>query len=502
MEDDQFIVPPIQPPLAGNGGGHAAVPVAVRPAGGVNSGVNLNGLVKQQLAEYDAQAAQAAKRQTELDSAQIHALEQREKTMHPMEEALSGLIDQKLPDRQQVEMPTPPKPTIDPKEYEGLSIGLLGLALVGGAVSKGNWMGVSSTLNGALKGYIDGNHEVAQREYDDYQRQFNAAKQHQQQIDEQFESVLNNRKMSINEQLQKIQLLAAQHGREDVLFAAKQKSIDGVVKQIDAGRNQLLGVIQRKEAVDERISSQKEQFRQRMGNASGASGSNNEAVESATWNGLINKKWPSSASPLYASVMHRVSEIAKENDMSTAQLISASADVNSRLMAKRSFEIRAQNIQRAENTLELEIPVLEDAMKAIDAPGLPIAARGKIAVMRSLGYPEITKLDQAAEVVLNEFEQIATGSPGSLNVQDVQQARHTYENIKTTQQMKAWVDGAKRIIRNAKAGQDKTRQETMRGVNEALGVKGLDHVTGAPKPYDAEKERRYQEWKKQHAGAQ
>jgi hypothetical protein len=147
-------------------------------------------------------------------------------------------------------------------------------------------------------------------------------------------------------------------------------------------------------------------------------------------------------------------------------------------------------------------------MKAIDSPGLPIAARGKIAVMRSLGYPEITKLDQAAELVMNEFEQIATGSPGSLNVQDVQQARHAYENVKTPQQLESWIEGAKRIVRNAKAAQDKTRNEIMEGINKALGVKGLDNGANATvadptiKTYDNEKEKRYQQWKQQHVGAQ
>ena len=99
---------------------------------------------------------------------------------------------------------------------------------------------------------------------------------------------------------------------------------------------------------------------------------------------------------------------------------------------------------------------------------LPIAARGNLVALRQMGDPNVTKLDQAAGAVLNEFEGIVTGNPGTLNVQDVQQAKETYEKIQTPQQMQSWIEGAKRIIANAKKANDLTRSEIMGGINEAV----------------------------------
>jgi hypothetical protein len=161
--------------------------------------------------------------------------------------------------------------------------------------------------------------------------------------------------------------------------------------------------------------------------------------------------------------------------MSVQELVAASADVKSRLMAKKTFETRVQNLGRAENQLELEIPVMEDAMKAIDASSIPLAARGKIWVLRQMGNADVVKLDQAAETVFREFEGIVTGNPGTLNVQDVVNAHNDYRAAQTPQTMKAAIDGMRRIITNAKRANEKTREEIMGGVTDVLkGKKGAD----------------------------
>lgn len=379
---------------------------------------------------------------------------------------------------------------------------LIGLALVGGAVSKGDWLGVSASLNGALKGYMDGNHEVAQREYDDYQRKFDAAKQQQNQIDKQFDSVLNNRSLTINDQLQKIQVIAAQHGLDDVAMQAKQKSIDGIIKQVEARRTQLLGIVQRKEAVDDRIQGMLTVSNSKNGN--GLSGEQQTAaIDTAAWDRIISGKNP--ASNMAWKVDAQIADIAKKQGVSTQKLLSLSAQAKSTLQALRFSEARFQNMERAENIIDKEIPVFESAMRDIELPNLPIAARGKIKVLRSLGDPSVTKLDQSAHVVLNEFQQIINSNPGALHVSDVSRAEEEYKNIQTTEQAKAWISGAKRIITNAREGAAATRQDIAHRLNGLWGVNEGDKQGGgvivpAVPSYHPEKEQRYQEWKKQHGG--
>jgi hypothetical protein len=132
-----------------------------------------------------------------------------------------------------------PQPIVDAKEYNELSMGLIGMALIGGAVSKGNWLGVSATLNGALDGYLKGNKEAAAKGFQDYKTQFEAAKAKEERANKEFEQALTNRNKTINEKLQMVKLIAAKYDRQDLRMAAEQKSIDAIWKQYEAHRTAL-----------------------------------------------------------------------------------------------------------------------------------------------------------------------------------------------------------------------------------------------------------------------
>jgi len=205
------------------------------------------------------------------------------------------------------------------------------------------------------------------------------------------------------------------------------------------------------------------------GNANGPT--DKGAVEAATWNYLLKGTNPPARGGLYQATMKNVAQVAKENGMSVQELTSASADVKTKLSAKRNFEVRTQNLSRAENQLDREIPVMEDAMSKLDLPSIPAASRGKIWALREIGDPNVTKLDQAAKAVFNEFEGIITGNPGALNVQDVQASKEAYKDAQTPQQMKAAIEGMRRIIQNAKGSNDQTREEIMSGINDEFSKK-------------------------------
>jgi hypothetical protein len=195
-------------------------------------------------------------------------------------------------------------------------------------------------------------------------------------------------------------------------------------------------------------------------------------IEAATWDYIIKGQRP--PAKMYKAVEENQERIARENGMSSEELSAASADVKTKLLAKRTFETRVQNIGRAENQLNKEIPTMEAAMAKLDLPSIPIAARGNIAALRAMGNPDITTLDQSAEVVLDEFQGIITGNPGTLNVGDVEKAKENYTKIQTPQQMKAWIANARNIIQRAKAANDETRQDIMGGINNELHGKGSD----------------------------
>jgi hypothetical protein len=172
--------------------------------------------------------------------------------------------------------------------------------------------------------------------------------------------------------------------------------------------------------------------------------------------------------------------LADEFNTSTAELMAAGADVKTRLQAKAQVEKRIQALDRASNQMAAEIPVMEDAMKGMDLPSIPIAARGKIIALRAMGDPSVTKLDQAADAVFKEFENVISGNPGALYVANMEDAKSKYKSVETPQQMREWIDGAKRIIANAKAANKKTREDTMGDIMEVLHFKKSEATTEKP----------------------
>src|SRR5271165_3625409 len=70
---------------------------------------------------------------------------------------------------------TPNKPLVDPNDYSKFSAMLVGMAMIAGIASRGNWLGVSQTLNGALKGHLQGDQAAATREWEKYEADYKKA---------------------------------------------------------------------------------------------------------------------------------------------------------------------------------------------------------------------------------------------------------------------------------------------------------------------------------------
>ena len=163
-----------------------------------------------------------------------------------------------------------------------------------------------------------------------------------------------------------------------------------------------------------------------------------------------------------------LTRLAKEFNTSVEDMQLAAMDVKTQLQAKPQVEKRIQALDRASNQLSAEMPVMDAAMKRLDLPSLPIAARGNILLLRELGNPDVTKLDQSANVVFNEFETVKTGNPGALYVANMEDAKKQYFQVRTPQQMKAWMENAQDIISRAKKANLQTRREIMEDIKNSL----------------------------------
>jgi len=159
----------------------------------------------------------------------------REATLAPMEATIQKQLAEPMPERQKVDIPQfKPQPIIDSKDYEKLSYGLIAMAMIGGVASKGKWLEVGDTLNGALNGYLKGNQEVAKKGYEDYQRQFQGAMAKEAQANKEFEDILRDKKMRIQDQISQYRIVAAKYDRQDAMVAAQSRSLDAMWRSIES----------------------------------------------------------------------------------------------------------------------------------------------------------------------------------------------------------------------------------------------------------------------------
>ena len=214
-----------------------------------------------------------------------------------------------------------------------------------------------------------------------------------------------------------------------------------------------------------------------------------EAATNAAWDSLIRNRPVPARGGLYAASQHAIGNIAKEAGMSVPELLSASADVKTQLQAKSSIERRIQNVDRAANQLEAEMPVVKAALDKINPSEFLPLSKAEIATKEWVGSPDVVAFKQAADAVLIEMEIVKSGNTSQVHVAQLQRAMDQLPSISTKANMQAWIDNAHRLIKNAKAANATTSSDIMKDINKKLGiVSNAGSNGGAQKkaPADAE----------------
>lgn len=371
------------------------------------------------------------------------------------------------------------RPTVDPKEFHDSFGVLMAATMLVGAASRAPFFGTMEAMTGAMNGFMSGDKQLVDEALKEYDKNMAAIKERNAAKRREFDDAWNKHKNDLAALRSQLEIISAKYDDPAMLQAAKAKTITEAMKAGDANLRHM-----------ENMQLQMDKLRylmQKGGAQMGKGGTQESTARTMAWDYLIRGHNPPAAGGAYQAAMGEVHKIAQELGVTDDQLITASAEVKVMLSGRRTIESRMQNLERAENQINLEIPVMQDAMKKVSGTSIPIAQRGMISVLRQMGDPNITVLDQAASTVMNEFEGIVTGNPGTLNVADVEHAKETYKQIQTVQQMDAWIKGAQRIIANAKKANEKTREEFTQNIRAALGFHA-EQPSVAPMSFDTEAE--------------
>jgi hypothetical protein len=133
-------------------------------------------------------------------------------------------------------LPEAKPPTINPDDYQGLTYALIGMAMISGA-AKGDWMSASSSLNGAMKGIVEGNAQKAEEYWKKYQADYKRASDKHNDAMREYDNKVRQSDLTINQRLRAAQEVARKYEHMPINVAADQKSLTEVEKHIDSLRS-------------------------------------------------------------------------------------------------------------------------------------------------------------------------------------------------------------------------------------------------------------------------
>lgn len=365
-------------------------------------------------------------RQGELDTAVAKGSEARETELRPMENAvdkqmgeMEALSARPIPSSTAGALKPPTEKIVDAHDFQNLSMALIGMALVGGLASRGNWLGASASLNGAMKGYLEGDQMRADKEFKDYQAKFKAAQEHDRAALDEFNSVLSNKRLSINEMLTRVKLTAAKYDRQDVRFAAEQKSIDQVYKQVDSMRDSLFKTEVHHQTAQEQIAGRLQQASMKLEHTSGAENVLNDDGKWFVQQTMLggNDKFARQVQSRYggkvaAGMFNEIGRALREEGVDPRAI----NENQIQMLVQRSAQTQATNRLQGVNRLTESIKKLEDRVIDLSAKlngsGIPAEKRTVNAVRTFLGDGALQELRVLTSSVGTQYVEAIT-MPGS-----------------------------------------------------------------------------------------
>ena len=438
----------------------------------------MNDPIEQRFGELDTQESGVQQRQAALYARQKAGNEAYDADVRPLESSLQADIAQPLPKAQHAEFPKVPDPqsTVNAKDYEGLSYALIGMALIGGAASHGNWLGVSSSLNGALKGFMEGNQQQAKEQWDKYQKEFEAAKSREQQFDKEYDQILKDRNLTINEKLQQLRIKATQHGRQDVALAAEQKSIDAIERQIQAGRTQLTNTLERAREFNTRI----ETAARNRASGGGVKGS----PQTEEGRKLAAEVMASGGNVSFFGGKGQLFDTLAQEGYTASDIVGGKVDLAAATTAKRNATNRLQAVDRLTSSVtSLESKVSNLARRAGNS-NIPASNATINWVKQNLGDGQLQELKTLMSSVGRQYTEAVT-MPGS-NAQMHATAQEWSEGLLNPNMSMGQIQGSIRAMNAEIQATHSALQKQVSSATEGLGG-GPAHkpaAGGQPVPLD------------------
>jgi uncharacterized coiled-coil protein SlyX len=203
----------------------------------------------------------------------------------------------------------------------------------------------------------------------------------------------------------------------------------------------------------------------------------------------------------------RISSLAKELGISPAEMGTIQSVAKATDASLKQLTVRAGALEQSSKKIDKDIATLDHFIESGTAGSVKLINRPLNYIREKFSSPELTELVLAAQIVGTEYERMINGgllSAAQLHEGAREDAHKLLNADMTPEQIRRTVKLMRTEINNQRSAFDEQLKETttkradvMGSVKAAVGAK-----PAAAAPFqDAEKERRYQEWKAKN-GAQ
>lgn len=417
----------------------------------------------------------------------------------PVVDKMNAAINQPMPQLEKTPLPEyKPQPIVNPKEFEGFGSMLVAMAMIGGAASRGNWLGVSNSLNGAVKGYIDGSKEQAAKQYQDYKTQFDSAVKKEDQALKEYQNILQNRKLSLNEMFQQFSIVGSKYDQQDAVIAARTKSVDAMWKAVESRRTALERLQQQHDNMDNQLQMHQDSERTRLqiagmahpgGAGGGFEGKNGEILAALAEKGI---SLPAGFRSKQQQLGLLNALTSRNPDLSADQIAdkikSGQIDLANLKVEGRTAAGIAGKVAYAEQEIEQTIPLVREASAKL--PRGEFLPFNKLKQMgeKEFSNPDLAEFRMYMTSLSNAYDMLA--ARGGTDVEKRAENRKNFDTAQSPEALERVIRAAQKEAQASGRAAAKSMDVTHRGGSAgAAPQEAVDHLKEHPELKDAFKEK-------------
>lgn len=346
----------------------------------------------------------------------------------------------------QVEMPKADLgPPMDAKSYQTFAYGMLALSLVGAFAGRKHWASASAALDGALKGFKEGNLTLMAEKEREFQREFKVAQEKQKAANDQYEKVLKSKTLTLNQQAKMIEVHASEHHDWEMQAAAREKRFDLMYQKMNQNIN---GARQLQQQAD-RLAEQSRARAEKSGGGDNAIMGEEtlrlKAEQYLEGDETVKRNLGrgTQGSKNIVALEEMIAKVAREKGMNARQIVEKIAEFQGMRARERTIGTREANMQTsAVEAREFANLARESATEVWRTTFVPLNKLVET-VQSGTGSPEMRRFVVANRSLITAYGQVMART-GARTVHDTQEAE---KMLMTADSPKAYQAGVDQILR-------------------------------------------------------